>query len=112
MKSSKIALSVFFALSLAVVCLIAAVSVDGLAMTPGNGLAQTSIWYAVGGFGLGLIAGILILKYLSPRTLSISSLALGSLAFIALALLLYFYYQNKDADDAEKLSKPTSHLTP
>ena len=110
MKASKIALSVFFALALAVVCLVAAVSVDGLAL-PENGFGEYTVWYAVGGFALGLVAGIAILKYLSPRTLSISSLALGSLAFIALAILLYFYYQNKeDEDTRSSLRQPAATI--
>jgi hypothetical protein len=105
MKSSKIALSVFFALTLAVVCLVAAVSIDGLAMGE-NGFDETSVWFAVGGFALGLISGIIILKFLSPRTLSVSSLILGSLAFIAIAILFYFYYQNQEREEKSNSTTP------
>jgi hypothetical protein len=99
MKSSKIALSIFFALALAVVCLVAAVSVDGLAIGE-HRFDNMSAWYAIGGFVLGLISGVGILRYLSPRSLSISSLVLGSMAFIALAILFYFYYENEKKNDA------------
>jgi hypothetical protein len=109
MKASKIALSVFFALALAVVCLVAAISVDGLTV-PGEGFNDSTVWYAVGGFVMGLVAGVFILKYLSPKTLSISSIALGSLAFIALAILFYFYYQGKKEEDNSGSAKPTGFV--
>jgi peptidoglycan/LPS O-acetylase OafA/YrhL len=97
-KTSKSTISVFFALLLAIIFLLAARYVGSITNAGSQQFAGIAsiFWYALGGFVLGLGAGILILRHLSKRTLGIASIALGILAFIALASLFFFYEENPE----------------
>ena len=81
MKVTKIALSLLFSLSLGAACLIGASYLE----SQGSG----QVWYAITGFALGLAAGIAVLRRVSPKNLGFVSIGLGSLIFIAAAILLY-----------------------
>lgn len=93
MKAPKAGLALFFALTLAVIFLAAAGSLEEIiGIRSDDFLSNTTIiWYAVGGFTTGLAAGILTLRRLSRRTLNLASIGLGSLGFIAVAVLIYLY---------------------
>jgi hypothetical protein len=88
MKIVKVLLAFLFAVSLGVICLFV-----------GNTLTSKTVidspyftWYALGGFSLGLFAGVFILRRLSPKSLGFVSIGLGSLAFVAMAVLFYLYW--------------------
>jgi peptidoglycan/LPS O-acetylase OafA/YrhL len=88
MKIAKVLLTFLFAVSLGVICVFV-----------GDRLSDEKLidspyfhWYALAGFSLGLLAGIFILKRLSQRSLGAVSIGLGSLAFVAMAVLFYLYW--------------------
>ncbi len=88
MKILKVLLIFLFAGSLGVACLFVGDSLTGKTLTD----SPYFHWYALAGFTLGLFTGIFILKRLSPRSLGFVSIALGSLAFVAIAVLFYLYW--------------------
>ena len=88
MKTAKVLLTFLFAISLGVICVLV-----------GDTLMNKTLidspyfhWYAIAGFSLGLFAGAFILKRLSQKSLAFVSIGLGSLAFVAVALLFYLYW--------------------
>jgi hypothetical protein len=88
MKTAKVLLTFLFAVSLGVICVLV-----------GDTLTNETLidspyfhWYAIAGFSLGLFAGAFILKRLSQKSLAFVSIGLGSLAFVAVALLFYLYW--------------------
>lgn len=88
MKIIKVLLTFLFAVSLGVICLFV-----GDTLSDKNLIDSPYFhWYALAGFLLGLFAGVFILKRLSRKSLGFVSIGLGSLAFVAMAVLFYLYW--------------------
>ena len=104
MRLPKVGLNVFFALCLAIICLAAAGSIEKITGIKSDRFLSDSslIWFAIGGFVLGLLSAVYILKRLSSRTVGMASIALGTLAFIAIAILIYLYVIKSDQQENEK----------
>ena len=88
MKTAKVLLTFLFAISLGMICVFVGDTVMNETLID----SPNFHWYAIAGFSLGLFAGAFILKRLSQKSLAFVSIGLGSLAFIAMALLFYLYW--------------------
>jgi len=93
MKKQKILLKILLILSSGITCFILGGIIGGyLHRSEGLIGAALAFWYAAGGFLIGVIAGIILSRYLTEERLRRHALIVGLMALLGIGFMLYRYY--------------------